>query len=61
MSYSQLNEQAQKQVWLAIVESSGRDSGKWSKFAKWGGRAGKGFVVVTVAISVWNIAQAENK
>jgi len=61
MPFSQLDERAQKQVWLSIIESSGRDSGYWSKFAKWGGRAGKAFVVVTVAISVWNIAQAENK
>ncbi len=61
MPFSQLDERAQKQVWLSIIESSGRDSGYWSKFVKWGGRAGKAFVVVTVAISVWNIAQAENK
>lgn len=60
-SFNQLNETQQKQLWLSIVKSAGKDNNFWSKFAKWGGRAGKGFVVVTVAISVWNIAQAENK
>lgn len=61
MPYSQLNESAQKRVWLSIVESAGRDNPRVSKIVKWGGRAGKVFAVVTVAIAVWNIAQAENK
>jgi hypothetical protein len=60
-AFTELSETQQKQLWLSIVKSAGKDSHFWSQFAKWGGRAGKGFVVVTIAISVWNIAQAENK
>jgi len=60
-TFGELDEAQQKQLWLSIVKSAGKDNAFWSKFAKWGGRAGKAFVVVTVAIAVWNIAQAENK
>lgn len=59
--FAELTELQQKEIWLSIVKSAGKDSEFWSKFAKWGGRAGKAFVVVTVAIAVWNIAQSENK
>lgn len=60
-SFGDLASAQKRRVFMEVVEASGRSSPKFtSQVAKWT-RFGKGLVVVTVAISVYSIWQAENK
>lgn len=60
-TFAELGAAQKRQVFLEVVEASGRSNPQFtSKIPKWT-RFGRGLVVVTVAISVVNIWQAENK
>ena len=60
-AFAELAAGQKRQVFLELVESSGRSSTKVTgQIPKWT-RFGKGLAVVTVAISVYNIWQAQNK
>lgn len=60
-AFNELDEAGRNKVWLAIVESSGRTNPGATAFATKLGRLGKGLAVASLAISVYNIATAENK
>jgi hypothetical protein len=60
-SFEALSETQKGRVWKEIVFSSGRPRTEANQLAKTMGRAGKGFVAITIAISVYNIATAEDK
>lgn len=60
-SFETLSETQKSRVWKEIVFSSGRPSMKANLLAKTMGRAGKGFIAITIAISVYNIATAKDK
>lgn len=60
-NFAELAAGQKRQVFLEIVEASGRSSTKvTSQIPKWT-RFGKGLAVVTVAISAYNIWQSQNK
>lgn len=59
--FSLLNHEQKGEVWRKIVEKAGEPQVKASNSAKWLGRAGRGLFVLTVTISVYNIAMAEDK
>lgn len=59
--FGQLNSVQQNKVWKEIVFSSGRPQLKANKLAKNLGHAGRSFVAITIAISVYNIATADDK
>lgn len=60
-SFNALSETQKGKIWKEIVFSSGRPRMEANQLAKTMGRAGRGFIAVTVAISVYNIATAEDK
>jgi|SRR5690606_28719327 len=60
-SFDALSEAQKGKIWKEIVFSSGRPRMEANQLAKTMGRAGRGFIAVTVAISVYNIATAEDK
>jgi len=53
--------QQQNNVYLEIVKSSGRPSPKENALATKLGRAGRFFYVISIAVSVYSVASAENK
>lgn len=60
-AFAELAADQKRRVFMEIVEASGRSSPKFtSQIPKWT-RFGRGLAVVTVAISAYNIWQAENK
>jgi hypothetical protein len=60
-SFAELAAAQKQSVFIEVVEASGRSSPKFTQqVPKWS-RFGKGLAVVTVAISAYNIWQAENK
>lgn len=60
-SFETLTETQKGKIWREIVFSSGRPRMEANQLAKTMGKAGKGFVAITIAISVYNIATAEDK
>ena len=59
--FSQLSPGAKNNVWKEIVFSAGRPQLKATRLAKVFGIAGKGLIAMTITISVYNIATAEDK
>ncbi len=59
--FSRLNSEQRGNVWRKIVAKSGEPQIRASNSAKWFGRAGRGLFFLTVAISVYHIAKAEDK
>ncbi len=60
-TFEKLTTTQQNKVWKEIVFSAGRPQLTASKLAKTLGRAGKGFIALTITISVYNIATADDK
>lgn len=60
-AFSDLADAEKSEVWLAIVEASGRANGAVTARALRFGKIGRGLIVVSVAIAVYNVATAENK
>jgi CRISPR/Cas system CSM-associated protein Csm2 small subunit len=58
---SKLTAEQKSGVWRKIVAKSGEPRVQASNGAKWFGRAGRGLFVLTVVISVYHIAKAEDK
>jgi hypothetical protein len=59
--FAELSTLEKRAVFMEVVEASGRSSPRFtSQIPKWT-RFGKGLAVVTIAISVYNIWEAENK
>jgi len=59
-SFSSLAKGDQDAVYLAIVESSGRaNAGVSASAARWG-RMGRGLLVISLAISIYNISTSDN-
>jgi len=48
-------------IWKEIVFASGRPQSKTNNLAKTMGKAGKGFIALTIAISIYNISTADDK
>ncbi len=59
--FSRLNSEQKGNVWKKIVAKAGEPQVRVSNSVKWFGRAGRGLFVLTVAISVYHIAKAEDK
>jgi len=59
--FSRLNSEQKGDVWRKIVAKAGEPQVRASNSAKWFGRAGRGLFVLTIAISVYHIAKAEDK
>lgn len=60
-TFGELAAAQKRQVFLEVVEASGRSSPRFtSQVPKWT-RFGRGLAVVTVALSVYNIWEAQNK
>jgi hypothetical protein len=60
-SFEQLKESEQNQVFLGIVESAGRSRPSVTLRVARLGKLGKGFIVLTIALAVYNIATADDK
>ncbi len=52
---------AQRRVFLEVIESSGRANTVITKYASLLGKAGKGFVVASLGIALYEVATAEDK
>ena len=59
--FESLNGSQKNKIWKEIVFSSGRPQLKANNLAKTMGRAGRSFIALTIALSVYNIATAEDK
>ena len=59
-TFSELTESQQNQVFLEVVRASGRPNPRVSVAARRLGRVGRGLIFVAIAISVYNIATAED-
>lgn len=57
----QLSHAQKNTVWKTIIQKSGEARASANSGAKWMGRAGKGLFGLTIAISIYNIASAEDK
>lgn len=51
----------QDDVYMAVIESAGKDSKFWSQATRNLGRLGRGLVVVSVTVSIYNVVTAEDK
>lgn len=60
-NFEALNIDQKNSVWRTIVKKSGEPRVSASNGAKWMGRAGRGLFVLTIAISIYHIAMAEDK
>jgi len=60
-TFSQLSEAERGQVWREIVFASGRPNPKFNLLARRMKVAGRAFLMLTIAISVYNITAAEDK
>ena len=60
VSFNNLSADNKNKVWKEIVFSSGRPQVKANKLAKTLGKAGRGFIALTVTISVYNIVTADD-
>jgi hypothetical protein len=60
-NFLDLDQSQQNRVWRTIVKKSGDSRASANNGAKWMGRAGRGFFVLTVVISIYHIARAEDK
>ncbi|KXO14164.1 putative membrane-associated [Moritella sp. JT01] len=61
VEFEKLNGSQQNKIWKEIVFSAGRPQLQANKLAKILGRAGKGFIALTITISIYNIATADDK
>jgi hypothetical protein len=61
LPFDQLNVPQQNKVYLEIVQSGGRARAKVNVLARNLSRLGRGLIFVTIAISVYNIADSEDK
>lgn len=61
LPFDQLNISQQNNVYLEIVQSGGRARAKVNVLARNLSRLGRGLIFVTMAISVYNIADSEDK
>lgn len=59
--FTRLSANQEKEVYLEVIEAAGRSRPKVNAAAVKMSRLGKGFVVLTIGIAVYNIATAENK
>lgn len=59
--FDKLNASQQNKVWKEVVFSSGRPKTKVNNLAKTMGQVGRSFIAVTIAVSVYNIATAEDQ
>ena len=59
--FTKLTETERNPVWLEIVKSSGRPQPEINKVVTRYAKAGKALVFLSVAVSVYNVATAENK
>lgn len=61
-NFSELtNTSHQRKVFLEVIESSARSNLKMNRVASMIGPLGRGFLVATVAIAIYDVATAENK
>lgn len=61
LNFSALTKIQQDAVYLEVVLASGRDRSSVSKLAPMLGKAGRVFLVASIAISVYNVATSEDK
>lgn len=61
IDFDKLNTNERNTVWRKIVQKAGEPRVSATNGAKWMGRAGRGLFVMTIAISVYHIATAEDK
>jgi len=60
-SFEKLSSSQKSKVWKEVVFAAGRPQAKANKLAKVLGHAGKGLIALTLTISIYNIATAEDK
>lgn len=60
-SFAELTPAQKNQVWLEIVESSGRDNAKDTELVGHLGKLGRGLAVFSGAVAAYNIYHAEDK
>lgn len=60
-AFQELNQTQKNQVWLEVVEASGRPNPGINSKALRLAKVGKGFIVISAAIAVYNITTAEDK
>lgn len=60
-AFGELTQVEREVVWREIVDSAGRGNKKFNIGAKVAGLAGRTFLVIGLAITVWHVLEAENK
>ena len=60
-SFSSLTPAQKNQVWLEIVSRSGRPNPRVNQIVRRMGKAGRGLVILSLAVSVYNVATSEDK
>ena len=60
-SFESLSAAEKNRVWRNIVEASGRTRPSANALAKYASKAGRGFVLLSTALAVYNVATAEDK
>lgn len=59
--FSSLSQAERELVWMDIVHAAGGPRQKMNSGAKWFGRFGRGLLIFTFAIAVYNVIEAEDK
>ena len=59
--FNLLTDSEKKVIWKQIVESAGRDNSRVSGDVRFRGRVGKGLILFTFAVAVYNLYYADNK
>lgn len=59
--FSALSQAEKELVWMDIVHAAGGPRQKMNSGAKWFGRVGRGLLIFTFAIAVYNVIEAEKK
>jgi len=60
-AFAALSQAEKELVWMDIVHAAGGPRQKMNVGAKWFGRAGRGLLVLTFAIAVYNVIEAEDR
>jgi hypothetical protein len=60
-TFESLGASQREAVWREIVDAAGRGNKKFNLGARIAGSAGRGFLVFGLAVTVWHIAEAEDK
>ena len=60
-TFGKLTPEQQTKVWKKVIEGARRPNAKVTKWAEHAGRAGRALIVVSAALAVVNVLNAENK